>query len=223
MNIVQEIEQVRNAGPLQNSSDRIANILLAIYDAIPTTLPANDVPSWAKQPEKPTYRAEEIEAEPAGATETHNKSGDAHKDIRKLIENGGLTKAVRSITINGELVELDMNGNVNIVISEVAELQEVSENVSALVELNISNRLKVIELSNPDIRVSAALAEAKDGARTSFTLDKPFISGSTQVWVNGIKLTPGLDYTETSNVGIEFIGYAPKQTTDVQILLTENI
>lgn len=47
------------------------------------------VPSWAKQPIKPTYTAGEVGADPAGtataAIGEHNVSGDAHEDIRQLI------------------------------------------------------------------------------------------------------------------------------------------
>lgn len=48
------------------------------------------VPEWAKQPEKPTYTAEEIGADSAGtaagAVSVHNIDVDSHNDIRLLIE-----------------------------------------------------------------------------------------------------------------------------------------
>lgn len=44
------------------------------------------VPSWAKQPQKPSYSAQEVGAEPAGtaaaAVSGHNTAADAHNDIR---------------------------------------------------------------------------------------------------------------------------------------------
>lgn len=44
------------------------------------------VPSWAKQPQKPSYSAQEVGAEPAGtaaaAVSGHNASTDAHNDLR---------------------------------------------------------------------------------------------------------------------------------------------
>lgn len=47
----------------------------------PSSMPASDVQSWAKQPAKPVYTANEV-----GALGTdHNTSGAAHQDIRDLI------------------------------------------------------------------------------------------------------------------------------------------
>ena len=51
------------------------------------------VPSWAKNPTKPTYTATEVGADSSGTAEskvlTHNTADDAHNDIRLLIQ--GLT------------------------------------------------------------------------------------------------------------------------------------
>lgn len=51
------------------------------------------VPSWAKNPTKPTYTATEVGADSSGTAEskvlTHNAADDAHNDIRLLIQ--GLT------------------------------------------------------------------------------------------------------------------------------------
>jgi hypothetical protein len=222
MTIVDQIEQIRKEiNPGGNTSERIADILMDIFMAMPTTLPASDVHPWAKQPQKPTYSPNEIGAEPSGAVSAHNLSEEAHPDIRLLIANGGLT-AVRSISVNGQLIELDEGGNANIVLEDVPELNNVLQKVSDLVTLNIFNRINALELSNPDVKVSATLQETQDGIRQNFTLNKYFITGSTQVWVNGVKLTLITDYVEIDNAGIGFIDYAPKHSTDVQILVTNN-
>ena len=39
------------------------------------------VPSWAKQPSKPTYTASEVGAEATGAVATHNAASDAHASL----------------------------------------------------------------------------------------------------------------------------------------------
>lgn len=83
-----------------------------IRDAIPTKVSqlANDsqfitqesdptVPAWAKQPNKPSYVASEVGAEPAGTSSTvvsqHNTSNVAHADIRDLI--AGLTSRLNAL------------------------------------------------------------------------------------------------------------------------------
>ena len=71
------------------------------------------VPDWAKQPSKPTYTASEVGARPdtwtpsasdvgadaagtaSGAVATHNTSGEAHADLRALIE--GLTSRLNAL------------------------------------------------------------------------------------------------------------------------------
>lgn len=57
------------------------------------------VPAWAKQPEKPTYTAGEVGADPKGTAETkvseHNVDKAAHEDIRQLIV--GLTNRLNAI------------------------------------------------------------------------------------------------------------------------------
>lgn len=52
----------------------------------PTTLPAQDVYPWAKEKEKPTYKANEIDGFDTVILE-HNASITAHEDIRALIRN----------------------------------------------------------------------------------------------------------------------------------------
>lgn len=57
------------------------------------------VPDWAKQPSKPTYTASEVGADAAGtasgAVAAHNTSGEAHADMRALIE--GLTSRLNAL------------------------------------------------------------------------------------------------------------------------------
>lgn len=57
------------------------------------------VPSWAKNPTKPTYTATEVGADSSGTAEskvlTHNTADDAHNDIRLLIQ--GLTTRLNTL------------------------------------------------------------------------------------------------------------------------------
>lgn len=57
------------------------------------------VPSWAKNPTKPTYTATEVGADPTGTAQNkvsaHNTAGDAHNDIRLLVQ--GLTDRLNAL------------------------------------------------------------------------------------------------------------------------------
>lgn len=57
------------------------------------------VPDWAKQPEKPSYTADEVGADPsgtaAGQVSAHNAETTAHSDIRLLIQ--GLTERLNAL------------------------------------------------------------------------------------------------------------------------------
>lgn len=59
----------------------------------------DEVPSWAKQPEKPIYTASEVGADASGTAESklsvHNTATDSHNDIRLLIE--GLTTCLNAL------------------------------------------------------------------------------------------------------------------------------
>lgn len=57
------------------------------------------VPSWAKEPTKPTYTASEVGADVSGTAETkvteHNVDDEAHNDIRLLVQ--GLTQKLNAL------------------------------------------------------------------------------------------------------------------------------
>ena len=57
------------------------------------------VPDWAKQPEKPSYTADEVGADPSGTAASqvsaHNTGADTHSDIRLLIQ--GLTDRLNTL------------------------------------------------------------------------------------------------------------------------------
>ena len=55
---------VKNDGGVSGASDKIYNGSAAVTINIPTSLPASDVPDWAKQPTKPSYTFAEIGSKP---------------------------------------------------------------------------------------------------------------------------------------------------------------
>lgn len=56
------------------------------------------VPSWAKQPSKPTYTASEVGAEATGAVATHNAASDAHASLFAGKANTSHTQGASTIT-----------------------------------------------------------------------------------------------------------------------------
>lgn len=66
----------------------------ALKSEIPTTLPANDVYSWAKEPTKPTYTADEVGAIPSSSTnivktDIENQTINGATIFNKSIQIGG--------------------------------------------------------------------------------------------------------------------------------------
>ena len=86
--------------PVQNKVINAALNNKADITAIPTSLPANDVYDWAKQPTKPTYTASEVGADASGSANTALTEAKAYTDT----EIAGL--------INGAPTTLDTLGEI---------------------------------------------------------------------------------------------------------------
>ena len=80
-NALDKFSEDNNGNPLYNGKKIVADVDFKETD--PT------VPTWAKQPNKPTYTASEVGAESAGTASIkiaeHNTNEQAHRDIRLLI------------------------------------------------------------------------------------------------------------------------------------------
>lgn len=72
------------------SDEKIAEAVGTYMEANPIEESDPTVPDWAKQPEKPSYTAEEVGADASGTAESkvseHNVSDTAHNDIRLLLQ-----------------------------------------------------------------------------------------------------------------------------------------
>ena len=81
------------------TDEQISNAVDNYMAANPIEESDPTVPEWAKQPEKPTYTASEVGAEPSGTAASkineHNVSDTAHNDIRALI--AGLTSRLNAL------------------------------------------------------------------------------------------------------------------------------
>lgn len=98
-----EVETPSKVSDLENDE----GYLTSYIEADPT------VPSWAKEPRKPTYTPAEVGAEPSGKVTSsigsHNTSTAAHNDIRLLIE--GLATRLNSLA-NSDDTTLDQMAEV---------------------------------------------------------------------------------------------------------------
>lgn len=81
------------------SDEKIAEAVGTYMEAHPIEESDPTVPGWAKQPEKPSYTAEEVGADTSGTAESkvsaHNVSDTAHNDIRLLVQ--GLTERLNAL------------------------------------------------------------------------------------------------------------------------------
>lgn len=118
----------------------------AKLDDIPTSLPASDVYSWAKQPTKPSYSVSELpnellttsKAEIGGNSVTskqsfsvvRNTSNEVHQGLLSINDNGSVRLSHRNKSVNSNVddsyIDLDANGMV-VNGNEVAIKDEVYE------------------------------------------------------------------------------------------------
>lgn len=93
------------------------------------------VPSWAKQPSKPTYTASEVGAEKTGAISTHNTASNAHNDIRVLINE--LTNRLNTLA-NSDDATLD----------QMKEVADYIKSNKTLIESVTEAKVNVVDIVN---------------------------------------------------------------------------
>lgn len=106
------------------------------------------VPNWAKQPNKPTYTADEVGADPSGTSASkvseHNTSDTAHNDIRTLI--AGLTSRLNALADSDDTTLDQMSEVVAYIKSNKSLIDAISTskvNVSDIIDnltTNVSNK-----------------------------------------------------------------------------------
>ena len=106
------------------------------------------VPQWAKQPEKPTYTAEEVGADASGTSESkvseHNVSDAAHNDIRLLVQ--GLTERLNALADSDDTTLDQMSEVVAYIKSNKSLIDAITTskiNVSDIIDnltTNVSNK-----------------------------------------------------------------------------------
>lgn len=114
--------------PVQNKVINAALNNKADITAIPTSLPANDVYDWAKQPTKPTYTASEVGADASGSANTALTEAKAYTDT----EIAGL--------INGAPTTLDTLG-------EIADAMKSNQTVIEALNTAIGTKANTSDLT----------------------------------------------------------------------------
>ena len=114
--------------PVQNKVINAALNNKADITAIPTSLPANDVYDWAKQPTKPTYTASEVGADASGSANTALTEAKAYTDT----EIAGL--------INGAPTTLDTLG-------EIADAMKSNQTVVEALNTAIGTKANTSDLT----------------------------------------------------------------------------
>lgn len=100
-NLVAAINEAMTKGGGEVDPEAVRQIVEDYLAVNPPTVTETDptVPAWAKQPEKPSYTASEIGADPSGTAAAqvaaHNTGTDTHSDIRMLIS--GLTNRLNAL------------------------------------------------------------------------------------------------------------------------------
>lgn len=126
------------------------------------------VPNWAKQPNKPTYTAEEVGADPEGTAASkvaeHNTKTDAHNDIRLLIT--GLTNRLNALADSDDTT-LDQMGEI---VAYIKANRDLIDNVTTA-KVNVDDIINNLTTNVENKPLSAAqgviLKGLIDGLQTS--------------------------------------------------------
>lgn len=130
------------------SDEKIAEAVGTYMESHPIEEIDPTVPEWAKQPEKPSYTAEEVGADTSGTAESkvsaHNVSDIAHNDIRLLVQ--GLTARLNALADSDDTTLDQMSEVVAYIKSNKSLIDAITTskvNVSDIIDnlvTNISNK-----------------------------------------------------------------------------------
>lgn len=130
------------------SDEKIAEAVNAYLEEHPLDETDPTVPDWAKQPEKPSYTAEEVGADASGTAvakvSEHNTASNAHNDIRLLVQ--GLTERLNALADSDDTTLDQMSEVVAYIKSNKSLIDAITTskiNVSDIIDnltTNVSNK-----------------------------------------------------------------------------------
>lgn len=124
---------------------------------------APTVPEWAKQPNKPTYTADEVGAEQSGTAEqkvlTHDLSPSSHNDIRLLINE--LTSRINAV-IDSDDSTLD----------QLSEIVSYIKNNKSIIESVTTTKVNISDIiNNLTTNISTKVLSAAQGVELKRLID----------------------------------------------------
>ena len=155
----------------------VEQILEAIKNGVQVEETDPTVPDWAKQPNKPTYTASEVGARPdswtpsasdvgadaagtaSGAVATHNTSGEAHADLRALIE--GLTSRLNALADSDDTT-----------LDQLSEIVAYIKSNKALIDAVTTGKVSVSDIvDNLTTNASGKVLSAAQGVALKAMID----------------------------------------------------
>lgn len=159
------------------------NVVLPAY---PTTLPASDVPAWAKAATKPTYTATEVGADPAGSADAALSSAKAYIDENVETLNNAIGSKVDKVSGKG-LSTNDYTTTEKNKLSGIASGAEVNQNA----------------FSNITIGSSTIAADTKTDTLTlagsNITLTPDTANDKVTIGITKANVTAALGYTPSES------------------------
>ena len=145
------------------SDEKIAEAVGTYMEAHPIEEIDPTVPEWAKQPEKPSYTAEEVGADTSGTAESkvsaHNVSDTAHNDIRLLVQ--GLTERLNALTDSDDTT-----------LDQMSEVVAYIKSNKSLIDAITTSKVNVSDIiDNLTTNVSNKPLSAAQGAKLKALID----------------------------------------------------
>ena len=145
------------------SDEKIAEAVGTYMESHPIEEIDPTVPEWAKQPEKPSYTAEEVGADASGTAvakvSEHNTASNAHNDIRLLVQ--GLTERLNALADSDDTT-----------LDQMSEVVAYIKSNKSLIDAITTSKINVSDIiDNLTTNVSNKPLSAAQGAKLKALID----------------------------------------------------
>ena len=145
------------------SDEKIAEAVGTCMESHPIEEIDPTVPEWAKQPEKPSYTAEEVGADASGTAvakvSEHNTASNAHNDIRLLVQ--GLTERLNALADSDDTT-----------LDQMSEVVAYIKSNKSLIDAITTSKINVSDIiDNLTTNVSNKPLSAAQGAKLKALID----------------------------------------------------
>lgn len=138
---------------------------------------------------------------------------------REELSNYATTDDLTSYATKDDLSEYERKDTIDV--KEAEEFEILSDNLHIRLfneenglDLKISPKKlkKYLKIQSFEIE---ELEGKRDGRSSLFTTSRPYVLGTSSVWLNGVRLFAGRSYTEVDTNTINFEDYIPKDDDDI--------